>query len=108
MKRIFRRTSGGGDVKEKTTDTEYAFMRSKSLLSRMQDSVAGRGYWSLAFFVFAVLFVFQNEVTLRVAKTVSKRLKRLTSRLERQEQDVSERDMKLLDGWRWRVLQFGK
>jgi hypothetical protein len=62
----------------------------------------------MAFFVFAVLYVFQNEVSLRVAKTVNKRIKKLYSRLERGDQDVTEKDMQILEGWRWRVLLWGR
>lgn len=57
----------------------------------------------MAFFVFAVLYVFQNEVSLRVGRTVTKRLKKLTSKVEAGE-EVGEEDLKLLQGWRWRVL----
>jgi hypothetical protein len=62
------------------------------------------GLASMAFFVFAVLYVFQNEVALRVAKTVSRRLKRLSAKVERGDEEISEKDMELLKGWRWRVL----
>lgn len=58
----------------------------------------------MAFFVFSVLYVFQNEVSLRVAKTVQKRVKKLVGRFERGDADLDEKDMKLLEGWRWRVL----
>jgi hypothetical protein len=50
------------------------------------------------------MYVFQNEVTLRVARTVAKRLKKLSSKVERGEEDLSEDDLKLLQGWRWNVL----
>lgn len=62
------------------------------------------GFAGVAFFVFAVLYVFQNEVSLRVAKTVQKRVKRLTARVERGDPDIDDRDIKMLQGWRWRVL----
>ena len=58
----------------------------------------------MAFFVFAVMFVFQNEVSLQVARKVSRQLKKLTTKLERGEGEVGEKEMKLLEGWRWRVL----
>jgi hypothetical protein len=51
-----------------------------------------------------VLYVFQNEVSLRVAKTVQKRLRKLTARIERGDTDIDEKDLKVLEGWRWRVL----
>ena len=71
----------------------------------MNDSLLGRGgLASVAFFVFAVMFVFQNEVSLQVARKVSRQLKKLTTKLERGEGEVGEKEMKLLEGWRWRVL----
>ena len=74
-------------------------------MARILDSVHGKsGLASVAFFVFAVLYVFQNEVALRVAKTVSKRLKRLRDKVERGEEEISEKDVELLKGWRWRIL----
>jgi len=86
-------------------DTEYAFARSKTLVARILDSVHGKsGLASVAFFVFAVLYVFQSEVSLRVAKTVAKRLKRLRDRIERGDEDIAEKDVELLKGWRWRIL----
>lgn len=51
-----------------------------------------------------MLLIFQNEVSLRVAKTVQKRLRKLTARIERGDVDIDEKDLKLLDGWRWRIL----
>lgn len=88
-----------------SNDTEYAFKRSRSLISRILDSVRGKGRWaSMAVFVLSVLYVFQNEVSLRVAKTVSKRLKRLKYKIERGEGEVVEKDLDVLKGWRWRVL----
>jgi hypothetical protein len=54
--------------------------------------------------VLSVLYVFQNEVSLRVARTVSKRLKKLVGKVERGDEGLSEEDMKTLNGWRWRVL----
>jgi hypothetical protein len=87
-----------------SNDTEYAFRRSQSLLSRIRDSVFGKGGLAgVAFFVFAVLYIFQNEVSLRVARTIQKRVKKLGTKIERGE-PVSESDMKVLEGWRWRVL----
>ncbi|OTA03328.1 hypothetical protein A9Z42_0037880 [Trichoderma parareesei] len=88
-----------------SNNTEYAFRKSKGLLQRIKDSVLGHGRLaSIAFFVFSVLYVFQNEVTLRVAKTVQKRLKKLSQRLEYSSQEIEERDLKALEGWRWRVI----
>lgn len=48
--------------------------------------------------------MFRNEVSLRVGKTVSKRLRRLAAKVERGDEDLTEADLRLLDGWRWRVL----
>ncbi|KAK2614605.1 hypothetical protein N8I77_001414 [Diaporthe amygdali] len=89
-----------------SNSTEYAFRKSKSLITRILSTVRSTfgGLASVTFFVFAVLYVFQNEVSLRVAKTVSKRLKRLHTKVERGDQVITENDLKLLRGWRWRVL----
>ncbi|KAK1759196.1 hypothetical protein QBC47DRAFT_371260 [Echria macrotheca] len=87
-------------------DTEYAFRRSKSLISRILGSVHRPGLATLAFFVFAVLYVFQNEVTLRVARTIGRRLKKLSAKVERGDEEVSEEDVKLLQNWRWRILMW--
>lgn len=74
------------------------------MLARIREGVFGKGgLASVAFFVFAVLYVFSNEVTLRVARTVHKRVKKVMARIERGEV-ADEKDMKSLDGWRWRVL----
>ncbi|KAL8298002.1 hypothetical protein RB597_007034 [Gaeumannomyces tritici] len=89
---------------ETSNSTEYAFFRSKSLLGRIMDSVKGLGgLASITFFVFSVLYVFQNEVSLRVAKTLSKRLRRLSNKVEDTHQ-LDDRDIALLSGWRWRIL----
>ncbi|KAK8128909.1 hypothetical protein PG984_010017 [Apiospora sp. TS-2023a] len=68
--------------------TEYAFGKSRALIQRIRASVRGHGWFlggfaAVSFFVLSVLYVFENEVSLRVAKTVSKRLKRLTAKVER-------------------------
>ena len=103
VKRLFRRPEEDRTVA--ANDTEYAFARSKTLVARILDSVHGKsGLASVAFFVFAVLYVFQSEVSLRVAKTVAKRLKRLRDRIERGDEDIAEKDVELLKGWRWRIL----
>jgi hypothetical protein len=54
--------------------------------------------------VFAVLYVFTNEVSLRVAKTMYKRINRLMAKVEGGREELSEDDIKTLQGWRWRVL----
>ncbi|UKZ80399.1 hypothetical protein TrVFT333_008158 [Trichoderma virens FT-333] len=104
VRKLFRR----GNDKESlasSNNTEYAFRKSKGLLQRIKDSVLGHHRLaSIAFFVFSVMYVFQNEVTLRVAKTMQKRLKKLSQRLEYGNQEIDEKDLKLLDGWRWRVI----
>ncbi|OTB01064.1 hypothetical protein M426DRAFT_323715 [Hypoxylon sp. CI-4A] len=101
VRRIFRRSS---EDKE-SNDTEYAFKKSKSLIGRILDSVHGKGKLaSLAFFVLSVLYIFQSEVSLRVGRTMSKRLKRLMSRVERGDHSLGKDDLKVLNGWRWRVL----
>lgn len=108
VRRLFRRPESNSEGT--SNDTEYAFFHSKSLVQRVLDSV--RGGWSgisrlasATFLVFAVLYVFQNEVTLRVASTLSKRLKRLSSKIENSDNyEMSDKDLALLRGWRWRVL----
>lgn len=71
----------------------------------MRHSVPGVGpFAGVALFVFAVLYVFQNEVSLRVSRTVRKRLKTLSQKLERGDLDITDSDMRVLEGWRWRVL----
>lgn len=89
--------------------TEYAFQRSRAVVDRMLHMLKGGAgrLASVAFFVFAVLYVFTNEVTLRVARTVARRLKRLSVKLERGAEPLDEDDLKLLKGWRWRVLLWG-
>lgn len=59
---------------------------------------------SMALFVMSVLYVFQAEVSLRVARTVSKRLKRLIQRIEIGNEALDDKDLDLFKGWRWRVL----
>lgn len=54
--------------------------------------------------VLSVLYVFQAEVSLRVARTVSKRLKRLIQRIDVGDEVLDEKDLDLFAGWRWRVL----
>lgn len=104
MRKLFRRGSDSESLVS-SNNTEYAFRRSKGLLQRIKDSVLGHSHLaSIAFFVFSVLYVFQNEVTLRVAKTVQKRLKKLSQRLEYSSQEIDDKDLKLLEGWRWRVI----
>ncbi|KAL6910265.1 hypothetical protein GGI43DRAFT_427008 [Trichoderma evansii] len=104
VRKLFRRGSDHESLAS-SNNTEYAFRKSKGLLQRIKDSVLGHHHLaSIAFFVFSVMYVFQNEVTLRVAKTVQKRLKKLSQRLEYSNQEVDEKDLKVLEGWRWRVL----
>ncbi|KAJ4385044.1 hypothetical protein N0V85_008303, partial [Neurospora sp. IMI 360204] len=49
--------------------TEYAFRKSKTLLNRILSQARRPGLASLSFLVFAVLYVFTNEVSLRAART---------------------------------------
>ncbi|KAB5540288.1 hypothetical protein GE09DRAFT_1225742 [Coniochaeta sp. 2T2.1] len=102
IRAIFRRPAG---EKETSNDTEYAFRKTRSLIARIRESLPGKGRLAtLAFFVFAVLYVFSNEVSLRVARTISKRLKRLSSKIENGQEDIDENDLDVLNGWRWRIL----
>lgn len=102
IRKIFRRSAHDRE----SNDTEHAYQRSRSLVSRILDTVrhGGGKFASIASIVLAVLYVFQNEVSLRVARTVSKRLKRLSNKIERGEGDMVEKDLDVLKGWRWRVL----
>ncbi|KAJ2974797.1 hypothetical protein NQ176_g5865 [Zarea fungicola] len=107
VRRIFRRRNHDENDSKltATNDTEYAFQRAKSILSRIKDSVLGRsGFASIAFFVFGVMYIFQNEVSIRVARTIQKRIKKLADRIQDGDDTVEERDLKALEGWRWRVL----
>ncbi|KFA78835.1 hypothetical protein S40288_05474 [Stachybotrys chartarum IBT 40288] len=91
VRRLWRRGTDQ-ESKHSSNDTEYAFRRSKSLLSRINDSVFGRGgLASVGFFVFAVLYVFQAEVSLRVARTMQKRIKKLCSKIERGDTSQQEK-----------------
>ncbi|KAI0150673.1 hypothetical protein GGR57DRAFT_179962 [Xylariaceae sp. FL1272] len=104
VRKLFRRSS---DAESQTSanDTEYAFKKSKTIISRIKDSIHGKSrIASIAMFVLAVLYVFQSEVSLRVARTMNKRLKKLVGKIERGEGDVKEEDVKILGGWRWRIL----
>ncbi|KAL2189388.1 hypothetical protein L209DRAFT_777008 [Thermothelomyces heterothallicus CBS 203.75] len=102
VKRLFRRRRGEDD--DSSNRTEYAFKKSRNLVSRILATTNRPGLGTVAFFVFAVLYIFQNEVTLRVARTVSKRLKRLAAKVEDGREELTEHDVKVLQGWRWRVL----
>lgn len=104
VRKLFRRGSDAESLVS-SNNTEYAFRKSKGLIQRIKDSVLGHSHFaSIAFFVFSVMYVFQNEVTLRVAKTMQKRLKKLSQRLEYTNLEIEEKDLKLLEGWRWRVI----
>ncbi|GAB1318663.1 hypothetical protein MFIFM68171_08873 [Madurella fahalii] len=103
VKALFRRPR---DDDESSNDTEYAFRKSKRLIARVLAATRRPGIATVAFFVFAVLYVFQNEVSLRAGRSVQKRLKRLTAKVENGTEDITEEDLKLLKGWRWRVLMW--
>jgi hypothetical protein len=105
IRRFWRRNEDDEDSQLAANDTEYAFQKSKGLLDHIKSGILGKGRFAkLAFLVFAVLFVFSNEVSIRVARTVQKRLKKLASRIEHGDPDIDDKDMKTLEGWRWRVL----
>ncbi|ETS73625.1 hypothetical protein PFICI_14571 [Pestalotiopsis fici W106-1] len=104
VRRLFRRPS---DDQESSNDTEYAFRKSKGLISRTWTLVRNNGALaSMGLLVLSVLYVFQAEVSLRVARTVSKRLKRLIQRIEIGDEVLDEKDLNLFTGWRWRVLSW--
>jgi hypothetical protein len=105
IRRFWRRSEDDEDSQLAANDTEYAFQKSKGLLDHIKNGILGKGRFAkLAFLVFAVLFVFSNEVSIRVARTVQKRIKKLASRIEQGDPDIDDKDMKSLEGWRWRVL----
>ncbi|KAK4249240.1 hypothetical protein C7999DRAFT_12921 [Corynascus novoguineensis] len=109
VKRLFRRRRDGSDDDDESSNrTEYAFKKSKSLVSRILAAAHRPGLGTVAFFVFAVLYIFQNEVSLRVSRTVSKRLKRLVTKIEDGREELTENDVKVLQGWRWRVLAWSE
>ncbi|KAK7415156.1 hypothetical protein QQX98_006100 [Neonectria punicea] len=104
IRRFFRRRNDE-ESQTSSNDTEYAFRKSKGLIEYIKDGLFGTSRWAkLAFMVLAVLYVFLNEVSLRVARTTQKRMKKLCARIERGDPDIDEKDMKVLEGWRWRVL----
>ena len=107
VRRLFRKPASAKGTG--TSGTEYAFARSRALVDRMLGSVSRRGgLASIAFFVFAVLYIFTNEVSLRVARTLCRRLKKLSGKIERGDEELSAADIKQLSGWRWRVLLWGR
>ncbi|KAK0385648.1 hypothetical protein NLU13_6825 [Sarocladium strictum] len=104
VRRIFRRNDDE-ESQVSANDTEYAWRRATNLLARIRDSILGKGSLaSIAFFVFAVLYVFQNEVKLRVARTLRKRVRKLCARIEAGDETVGDEDLKVFDGWRWRIV----
>ncbi|KAF4966863.1 hypothetical protein FZEAL_10602 [Fusarium zealandicum] len=105
IRRFWRRNDDDVESGASANDTEYAFRKSKGLLEHIKSAILGRGRFAkLAFVVFAVLFVFSNEVSVRVARTTQKRLKKLCARIEQGDSDFDDKDMKVLEGWRWRIL----
>ncbi|KAK3903110.1 hypothetical protein C8A05DRAFT_43591 [Staphylotrichum tortipilum] len=106
VKKLFRRRSDDDDTS--ANRTEYAFKKSKGLVARILASTHRPGLGTLAFLVFAVLYVFQNEVSLRVARTVGRRLKRLVAKVEDGREELTDDDVKALRGWRWRVLSWSE
>ena len=109
MRRIYPRDKDA-DGHHPANSTEHAYRKSMSLMARINEAVLGRGgIAQFAMFVVSLLWVFQNEVSLQVAKTVHRRLRRLCTKLEQGGGvEVNEADMKVLQGWRWRVLLWGK
>ncbi|KAL2267790.1 hypothetical protein VTJ83DRAFT_5067 [Remersonia thermophila] len=87
-----------------SNSTERAWRRSKRLVARILEEYGRPGLGTLAFFVFAVLYVFTNEVSLRAARSVARRLGRLAAKLDEGREEVGEADMKALRGWKWRVV----
>lgn len=70
-------------------------------MKRIRDGVWVGVVGRVALFVLGVLVVFHNEVVLRVARTVARRVRRLCERVEGGGWDGS---VLVLEGWRWRVL----
>lgn len=110
MRAIFRRRKGEANEYGASNNTELAFRKSKGLVDRILDSMSvGKGALaSIAFFVLAAMYVFQNEIALRSARTVAKRMKRLCGRLEAGESQLRGDEIDILEGWRWRVISMGR
>lgn len=107
IRKLFRRPSPDDPESTKSSnDTEHAFWRSRAILERIRRAARGRlsSLAAVAGFVFGVLWIFQSEVSLRVGRTVAKRLKKLTAKIERGAGPLTDKDLAALKGWRWRVL----
>ncbi|RDA89875.1 hypothetical protein CP533_6651, partial [Ophiocordyceps camponoti-saundersi (nom. inval.)] len=100
VRTIFRRRHPQPQSETRLNNTEHAFHHAQNLMARIRNGVLGRGglLASVAMFVFGLLVVFRNEVLLRVARTVYRRLRRVVERMER----GGDADDGVLEGWRWR------
>jgi hypothetical protein len=109
MRRVYPRDRDE-DGNPSANSTEHAYRKSMSLMARINEAVLGSGgIAQFAMFLVSLLWVFQNEVSLQVAKTVQRRIRRLCAKLEKSGGvEVNEADMNVLMGWRWRVLLWGK
>jgi hypothetical protein len=58
-------------------------------------------------YTLAFLYTAQNEVSVRVARAVSRRLKQLISKIDKGEEIVTDEDLNFLEGWRWKILFWG-
>lgn len=87
------------------------------MVTRILDGLRRMGWTATIFmFVLAALYVFQAEVTIRIARTIHKRLKKLLIKMEEGERlpgndsmvVMESRDLECLRGWRWRILLWSK
>ncbi|KAL5594334.1 hypothetical protein BROUX41_001274 [Berkeleyomyces rouxiae] len=107
IKSVFRRIAKHYPRLDAANDTEYAFKRSRTLTDYLKASVAGRKRLAgVSMFLFAVLYVFQNEILLRVSRTMYKRVRRLHDKMVRGQHMVTQEDLTVMDGWRWRVISW--
>lgn len=87
-------------------ETEYAFWESKSLAASLLHGARryGSRIAAVVMFILGALYAFQNEVVLAAARTVMRRLKVLSKKVEEGNVELSDKDLDVLTGWRWRVI----
>lgn len=52
----------------------------------------------------AVMYVVQNELSIKAARTVQGDLERLRAKVDEGRDVITEEDIETLRGWNWRVL----
>ncbi|KAH7136391.1 hypothetical protein EDB81DRAFT_802066 [Dactylonectria macrodidyma] len=90
--------------------TEHALDRSSHLLIRNLERARSRckSATTFALVAFAVCFVLQNELVIRVSRSISFRLSSLYTGVESREQRAVDANSDELDGWRWKLLQWAR